>query len=350
MTDTFPRQYARTQRFTLGEPRNSRCRPTASASCSSAARRRAIRSTACGCSTSATGDERLVADPRRAARRRATTTDLPAEERARRERAREGGRRRRRLRHRRGGHGRRLRPRRAAVRRRAGLGVGPRARRRRPGVRSAPRSDGPPRRLRQRRRAAHRRARRHELGSSPATTTIPTCRGARPSSSPPRRWAATAATGGRPTATARRRPRRHLAGRPLVDRRPGPPRRAPPTEIAYPAAGTDNADVTLHVLGLDGGRVEVEWDRERFPYLAAVRWARRPARCSSPSSRATSADLAGARRRPDDRATTHARSPTPTSAWVELVPGTPGGARRRSAGDGRRPRRRAAPAGRRRGR
>ncbi|WP_037607946.1 S9 family peptidase [Streptacidiphilus rugosus] len=46
-----------------------------------------------------------------------------------------------------------------------------------------------------------------------------------------------------------------------------------PAEIAYPQAGTPNADVTLAVLGLDGSRVEVAWDREAFPYLARVQWS-----------------------------------------------------------------------------
>ena len=38
-----------------------------------------------------------------------------------------------------------------------------------------------------------------------------------------------------------------------------------PTELPYPAAGTPNADVTLHVIGLDGSVVDVEWDREAEP-------------------------------------------------------------------------------------
>ncbi|TVL93972.1 S9 family peptidase [Streptomyces sp. SAJ15] len=46
-----------------------------------------------------------------------------------------------------------------------------------------------------------------------------------------------------------------------------------PVEVAYPAAGTPNAEVTLVLLGLDGSRTEVEWDRERFPYLARVHWS-----------------------------------------------------------------------------
>ncbi|MEJ7799484.1 MAG: prolyl oligopeptidase family serine peptidase [Ilumatobacter sp.] len=41
----------------------------------------------------------------------------------------------------------------------------------------------------------------------------------------------------------------------------------------YPAAGTPNADVTLHLLDLaDGSAMEVVWDHDRLPYLAAVDW------------------------------------------------------------------------------
>ncbi|MFG3203260.1 prolyl oligopeptidase family serine peptidase [Streptomyces sp. NPDC048192] len=46
-----------------------------------------------------------------------------------------------------------------------------------------------------------------------------------------------------------------------------------PRDIAYPAAGTANADVRLFVLGLDGQRTEVAWDRSRYPYLARVHWS-----------------------------------------------------------------------------
>jgi dipeptidyl-peptidase 4 len=45
-----------------------------------------------------------------------------------------------------------------------------------------------------------------------------------------------------------------------------------PVALPYPAAGTANADVGLHVLDLDGRRVEVAWDRAAFPYLASVGW------------------------------------------------------------------------------
>jgi dipeptidyl-peptidase-4 len=47
---------------------------------------------------------------------------------------------------------------------------------------------------------------------------------------------------------------------------------SPPRAIRYPQAGTTNADVTLHVLDVDGSRVDVEWDREAFEYVVAVTW------------------------------------------------------------------------------
>ena len=50
---------------------------------------------------------------------------------------------------------------------------------------------------------------------------------------------------------------------------------APPRAVRYPQVGTDNADVTLSVLGLDGSRVDVDWDREAFPYLVHVTWSDR---------------------------------------------------------------------------
>ncbi|HEX3648589.1 MAG TPA: prolyl oligopeptidase family serine peptidase [Pseudonocardiaceae bacterium] len=46
-----------------------------------------------------------------------------------------------------------------------------------------------------------------------------------------------------------------------------------PATVAYPAAGTDNAVVSLFVLDLDGGRVAVDWDNTGLPYLATVHWS-----------------------------------------------------------------------------
>ena len=46
-----------------------------------------------------------------------------------------------------------------------------------------------------------------------------------------------------------------------------------PTAMRYPAAGTANAEVTLAVTDLDGAQHPIEWDRAAFPYLVDVHWA-----------------------------------------------------------------------------
>ncbi|EMF54520.1 MULTISPECIES: prolyl oligopeptidase family serine peptidase [Streptomyces] len=46
-----------------------------------------------------------------------------------------------------------------------------------------------------------------------------------------------------------------------------------PQRVAYPAAGTANADVRLFVIDLSGTRTEVVWDLVRYPYLAHVHWS-----------------------------------------------------------------------------
>ncbi|MFC9972660.1 prolyl oligopeptidase family serine peptidase [Spirillospora sp. NPDC127200] len=48
----------------------------------------------------------------------------------------------------------------------------------------------------------------------------------------------------------------------------------PATEMAYPAAGTPNAIVSLVLLKVDGGRVGVAWDRGEFPYVVTTHWDR----------------------------------------------------------------------------
>ncbi|MEV6651292.1 alpha/beta fold hydrolase [Streptomyces sp. NPDC051219] len=53
---------------------------------------------------------------------------------------------------------------------------------------------------------------------------------------------------------------------------PAFPERAP-EQVAYPAAGTANAEVRLFLFGLEGSRTEVVWDRARHPYLARVHWS-----------------------------------------------------------------------------
>src|SRR5437763_1273845 len=45
-----------------------------------------------------------------------------------------------------------------------------------------------------------------------------------------------------------------------------------PAEVAYPAAGTPNAAVSLLLARLDGTSVEVDTDRAAFPYLVTACW------------------------------------------------------------------------------
>jgi dipeptidyl-peptidase-4 len=100
----------------------------------------------------------------------------------------------------------------------------------------------------------------------------------------------------------------------------------PPTPVRYPAAGTANAEVTLHVLGLDAGgldgdRREVAWDRMAFPYLAACSWVEGYPPLLQVQSRdqravcVLAADVASG-----EAELLHEDT---DDIWVELFPGTP---------------------------
>ncbi|MDQ6927122.1 MAG: S9 family peptidase [Actinomycetota bacterium] len=96
---------------------------------------------------------------------------------------------------------------------------------------------------------------------------------------------------------------------------------AAPTVVAYPAAGTANADVTLHVVTLDGPTVEVDWDRKTFPYLARVTWPKEAPLTLLVQSRdqrraqvLTVEPQSGA---------TDVRTEVTDDAWLDLAPGVP---------------------------
>ncbi|MFB7496841.1 prolyl oligopeptidase family serine peptidase [Streptomyces sp. NPDC056161] len=94
-----------------------------------------------------------------------------------------------------------------------------------------------------------------------------------------------------------------------------------PHHVAYPAAGTANADVQLFVIGLDGSRTEVVWDRARYPYLARVHWSEAGAPLLLVQARNQRSQLYLAVD-PDSGATrmVHAdEDPT----WLDLFPGVP---------------------------
>ena len=46
-----------------------------------------------------------------------------------------------------------------------------------------------------------------------------------------------------------------------------------PAEVAYPKAGTANAKVSLYVIGLDGTSVPVLWDTTAFEYVTTADWS-----------------------------------------------------------------------------
>jgi len=48
----------------------------------------------------------------------------------------------------------------------------------------------------------------------------------------------------------------------------------PPVEVAYPMAGTANADVSVVLARLDGTLTPVGWDSSDAPYLTAAHWSR----------------------------------------------------------------------------
>ncbi|MDX3750244.1 S9 family peptidase [Streptomyces sp. AK08-02] len=94
-----------------------------------------------------------------------------------------------------------------------------------------------------------------------------------------------------------------------------------PQRVAYPAAGTLNADVRLFVLTLEGVRTEVVWDRRTYPYLARVHWSGAGAPLILVQSRDQRGQLFLAVD-PDTGATrmVHAEE---DPHWLDLFPGVP---------------------------
>lgn len=322
-TDSFPRQYARTQRLTLGEPRNVVVSPDGRRVVFARARAGDDPVNCLWTLDATSGQERLVADPvalLASTDEAAFDDDLPAEERARRERAREGA----------GGivsyatddavsvaafalSGRLFV---------AGLVSGRARELAVQGPVFDPRPDPPARRVAyvngRSLRIAELDGSSWELAGeadaniswgaadfiaaeemhrlrgywwSPDGSSIAACR---VDISPVQRW--------------------HLAD-------PSNPAQ-PPRELAYPAAGTANARVTLHVLALDGEAVQVAWDEETFPYLADVAWDSAGRLLVTVQSR----DQRRIQVREADPATgdSVALFEDDDEAWVDLVPGAPG--------------------------
>ncbi|MGD3105958.1 prolyl oligopeptidase family serine peptidase [Streptomyces sp. YGL11-2] len=94
----------------------------------------------------------------------------------------------------------------------------------------------------------------------------------------------------------------------------------PPQVLRYPSAGTANAEVSLHLLSVDGERTEVIWDRAAYEYLVDARWD-----AHGPLIAVQSRDQRVLRTLAVDPATggTEVLHERTDPAWVEIVPGTP---------------------------
>jgi dipeptidyl-peptidase-4 len=101
---------------------------------------------------------------------------------------------------------------------------------------------------------------------------------------------------------------------------PAEPAKAP-TTLAYPYAGATNAEVSLHLLDLDGGWVDVHWDRETYPYLVAVHWSEGGGPLITVLRRLQQHGLVLAVDPRTGETQVHAELADPR--WVEPIPGTP---------------------------
>jgi dipeptidyl-peptidase 4 len=93
-----------------------------------------------------------------------------------------------------------------------------------------------------------------------------------------------------------------------------------PAEVGYPAAGTPNADVSLLLARLDGSWLEISWDRAAFPYLVTVDWA-----AGGPLIVVQSRDQRRMRLLSADTTagTTRVLREDTDQKWVDIVPGVP---------------------------
>jgi dipeptidyl-peptidase 4 len=99
----------------------------------------------------------------------------------------------------------------------------------------------------------------------------------------------------------------------------------PATEVRYPAAGTRNAEVSLVLAGLDGRHTPVGWDAAAFPYLVTACWAGSGAAADTPLIVVQSRDQREMRILAVDRqtgATTVVRADT-DPRWLDIIPGVP---------------------------
>lgn len=91
--------------------------------------------------------------------------------------------------------------------------------------------------------------------------------------------------------------------------------------VRYPAAGTANAVVQLHLVSLDGSTTAVTWDVDEYEYLASVNWSRwgPPLVCVQPRDQRCVVTLSV----DPETGTTTERSRRSEPDWTDLIPGAP---------------------------
>ncbi|MFC7343603.1 S9 family peptidase [Saccharopolyspora griseoalba] len=94
-----------------------------------------------------------------------------------------------------------------------------------------------------------------------------------------------------------------------------------PTATRYPAAGTANAEVGLAVFHLDGRRTDVEWDRSDYPYLVTAHWSEHGSPLLAVQTRDQRTQLVLALD-PGTGATTELHRDT-DERWIDVLPGWP---------------------------
>ncbi|MGD6754228.1 prolyl oligopeptidase family serine peptidase [Streptomyces sp. BH105] len=94
-----------------------------------------------------------------------------------------------------------------------------------------------------------------------------------------------------------------------------------PARVAYPRAGTPNAEVRLFAYGLDGARTEITWDRKAYPYLARVHWSADGAPLLLVQARDQRSALYLAVN--TDDGSTRMVHADEDDEWLELLPGVP---------------------------
>lgn len=95
----------------------------------------------------------------------------------------------------------------------------------------------------------------------------------------------------------------------------------PPAEVRYPAAGTANATVSASIVDLEGQVTPVRWDIDAFPYLADVHWSAGGAPLLAVQDRAQRRLVTLAVDLVSGATSVLAEESDPI--WVELLPGSP---------------------------